>query len=73
MVELKSDWKDLGSWKSIYEISPKDENNNVFIGHVLDKESKILLFIHLQNLLQQSGLRTLLLLKQKMLFWLVKR
>lgn len=40
MVELKSDWKDLGSWNSIYEISPKDENNNVFIGHVLDKESK---------------------------------
>lgn len=40
MVELKSDWKDLGSWKSIYEISPKDENNNVFVGHVLDKDSK---------------------------------
>ncbi len=40
MVELKSDWKDLGSWKSIYEISPKDENNNVFVGHVLDKGSK---------------------------------
>lgn len=40
MVELKSDWKDLGSWKSIYEISPKDDNNNVFIGHVLDKGSK---------------------------------
>ena len=29
MVELQSDWKDLGSWKSIYEVSPKDENNNV--------------------------------------------
>ncbi len=40
MVELQSDWKDLGSWKSIYEVSPKDENNNVFIGHVLDKGSK---------------------------------
>lgn len=40
MVELQSDWKDLGSWKSIYEVSPKDENNNVFIGHVLDKDSK---------------------------------
>lgn len=40
MVELKSDWKDLGSWKSIYEVSPKDENNNVFVGHVLDKDSK---------------------------------
>jgi mannose-1-phosphate guanylyltransferase/mannose-6-phosphate isomerase len=40
MVELQSDWKDLGSWKSIYEISPKDDNNNVFVGHVLDNGSK---------------------------------
>lgn len=40
MVELNSSWKDLGSWKSIYEVSPKDENNNVFVGHVLDKDSK---------------------------------
>lgn len=40
MVELKSDWKDLGSWKSIYEVSPKDKDNNVFVGHVLDKGSK---------------------------------
>lgn len=40
MVELQSDWTDVGSWKSIYEISPKDGNNNVFIGHVLDKDSK---------------------------------
>ena len=40
MVELMSDWKDLGSWQSIYEVSPKDENNNVFVGHVLDKDSK---------------------------------
>lgn len=40
MVELKSGWKDLGSWKSIYEVSPKDKDNNVFIGHILDKGSK---------------------------------
>lgn len=40
MVELLSDWKDLGSWQSIYEVSPKDNNNNVFVGHVLDKGSK---------------------------------
>lgn len=40
MVELRSKWKDLGSWKSIYEVNPKDENNNVFVGHVLDKGSK---------------------------------
>ena len=40
MVELQSDWKDLGSWQSIYEVSPKDGNGNVFVGHVLDKDSK---------------------------------
>lgn len=40
LVKLESDWNDLGSWKSIYDVSKKDENGNVFIGHVLDKSSK---------------------------------
>lgn len=40
LVKLESDWNDLGSWQSIYDISPKDENGNVFVGHVLDKNSK---------------------------------
>ncbi|HEV7349426.1 mannose-1-phosphate guanylyltransferase [Telluribacter sp.] len=28
-------WSDLGTWKSLYEISPKDENHNVTDGHQL--------------------------------------
>ncbi|MCQ2753942.1 MAG: mannose-1-phosphate guanylyltransferase/mannose-6-phosphate isomerase [bacterium] len=40
LVQLKSDWNDLGSWKSIYDVSKKDENGNVKIGHVLDEGSK---------------------------------
>lgn len=40
IIELESDWKDLGSWQSIYDISPKDNSGNVFIGHVLDNDSK---------------------------------
>lgn len=40
MIELNSDWKDLGSWKSIYDVSKKDEKGNVKIGHVLDEGSK---------------------------------
>ena len=40
LVRLESDWNDLGSWQSIYDISPKDENGNVFVGHVLDENSK---------------------------------
>lgn len=39
-VELNSDWKDLGSWESIYDVSKKDSDGNVFVGHVLDKDSK---------------------------------
>ncbi len=40
LVELKSDWNDLGSWKSIYDVSNKDENGNVKIGNVIDEGSK---------------------------------
>lgn len=40
LVKMENDWKDLGSWQSIYEISPKDANGNVFVGHVLDENSK---------------------------------
>lgn len=40
LVKLESDWNDLGSWQSIYDVSKKDENNNVLIGHVLDESSK---------------------------------
>lgn len=40
LIKLESDWNDLGSWGSIYDVSPKDQNNNVFIGHVLDEGSK---------------------------------
>ncbi len=40
LVKLENDWNDLGSWQSIYDISPKDEKGNVLIGHVLDNDSK---------------------------------
>lgn len=40
LVKLESDWNDLGSWQSIYDVSKKDENGNVFVGHVIDRGSK---------------------------------
>ncbi len=33
-------WSDLGSWSSIHEISPKDENNNVVNANALVYESR---------------------------------
>lgn len=40
LVKLESDWNDLGSWQSIYDVSKKDKQDNVMIGHVLDEGSK---------------------------------
>ena len=56
MVELTSDWKDLGSWDAIYDISPKDANGNVFVGHVLDKNSKNSLVYSSSKLVATIGL-----------------
>lgn len=33
-------WSDLGTWKSLYEISPKDENQNVKSGSILLYDTK---------------------------------
>lgn len=35
LVELKSDWSDLGSWQSLYDIKTKDQDNNVAEGNVI--------------------------------------
>ena len=56
MVELKSDWNDLGSWKSIYDVSKKDSNGNVMIGHVIDEGSKNSLVYSSSKLVATIGL-----------------
>ena len=40
MLPLNTEWKDIGSWGAMYEISPKDENGNCFIGKTIDIGSK---------------------------------
>lgn len=35
LVELLSDWSDLGSWQAIYDLYEKDENGNVIIGKAI--------------------------------------
>lgn len=38
LCPLKSDWSDLGSWQSLYDVSKKDENGNVFDGKVIGED-----------------------------------
>lgn len=56
MVELTCDWKDLGSWDAIYDISAKDNNGNVLVGHVIDKDSKNSLVYASSKLVASIGL-----------------
>lgn len=56
LVKLESDWSDLGSWQSIYDVSDKDEHNNVMIGHVLDEDSKGSLVYSSSKLVATIGL-----------------
>jgi len=56
LVKLESDWNDLGSWKSIYDVSVKDSDGNVKIGHVLDEGSKNSLMYSSSKLVATIGL-----------------
>ena len=56
LVKLESDWNDLGSWKSIYDISNKDSDGNVKIGHVIDEGSKNSLIYSSSKLVATIGL-----------------
>ena len=63
LVQLKSDWNDLGSWKSIYDVNKKDENGNVMIGHVLDESSKNSLVYSSSKLVATIGLEDTILVE----------
>ena len=40
LVTLQSDWNDLGSWQSLYNVKEHDENGNVLIGKVVTDNVK---------------------------------
>lgn len=39
MVPLDAGWSDIGSWSALWDVSPKDEEGNVFKGDVLSQSS----------------------------------
>ena len=40
VVPVDMDWHDVGSWKSLWEISDQDQNSNVLIGDVVAHDTK---------------------------------
>lgn len=57
LLELKSDWSDVGSWQSLYDIKPKDNDGNVIAGHVIvDGVKDSLIYGGTKKLVAVSGL-----------------
>ena len=58
-VVLPSDfeWSDIGSWKSLYDFLPKDDNNNVLEGDILAKDTENCLIIGHGRLVATNHLR----------------
>lgn len=58
MVPLDCEWKDVGSWDAIYDISEKDENGNYLMGNVLDLDSKDSMVYSTSKLITTIGLES---------------
>ena len=63
LLRLESDWNDLGSWKSIYDVSKKDKDGNVKIGHILDEGSKNSLMYSSSKLVATIGLENMVIVE----------
>ena len=60
MVEMQSDWNDLGSWDAVYDINKKDESNNVKIGNVIEQDCKNSMLYSSGRLLAGVGLKDII-------------
>ena len=63
LVELLSDWNDLGSWQSIYSIKEKDDNGNVLTGKVVVDNVKNSLIYSQKEIVAVSGLENIILVE----------
>lgn len=63
LVELKSDWVDVGSWNSLYSVNAKDKNNNVITGNVITNDVKNSFIYSSKELIAVSGLENIILVE----------
>lgn len=63
MVPLDLTWSDIGSWENVYELLPKDENNNVTHGNVLALDTTHSLIYAENRLVSTIGLDNILVIE----------
>lgn len=59
LIPIDCGWNDLGSWNAIFDVSQKDENNNYFVGNVVDIDSKNSMVYSTSKLVTTIGLDNL--------------
>ena len=63
LVKLLSDWNDLGSWQSIYNVKNKDADGNVLTGKVVVDNVKNSLIYSQKEIVAVSGLEDIILVE----------
>jgi len=63
LVELQSDWNDLGSWQSLYNVKEKDENGNVVTGKIITHNVKNSFIYSQKELVAVSDLENIILIE----------
>lgn len=53
-------WSDIGSWQALWDVAPKDNNGNVFVGDVMAEDVSNCLIHSEQNLIAAVGLKNIL-------------
>lgn len=62
LYPLHINWSDIGSWDAVYEMSNKDERQNVKIGNISLNETKNSLIIGSKRLIKTIGIEDLLII-----------
>jgi len=63
MVPLDAAWSDVGSWSSLWEVSPHDELGNVIKGDVFAHDTKNSLLISESRILATAGLNDMIVIE----------
>lgn len=65
VVPLQAAWSDVGSWSSLWDVQPKDENGNALFGDVVSHDSHNCLVHSQGKLVSLVGLRDLVVVETK--------
>jgi mannose-1-phosphate guanylyltransferase/mannose-6-phosphate isomerase len=65
IMPLKIDWKDVGSWNSINNLNPQDENQNSLNGNIISLKTKNCYINSSQQLVATIGVENLIIVTTK--------